>query len=135
MQHFKNKPENIIEILLQHLWLNKYICINNNLIYYKNYEKKRIIYVKDLLNNNCQFLDYITLNEKYDIRASFLDIIQIRSSIPIEWKETLKQCSLMPKSIPSGNIIKINNKMKAIEKVTCNLFYWHFINIDVHNPS
>ncbi len=40
MQHFKNKPENIIEILLQSLWLNKHICINNDLIYYKNYEKK-----------------------------------------------------------------------------------------------
>ncbi len=45
MQHFKNKPENIIEILLKPLWLNKYICINNDLIYYKNYEKKGIIYL------------------------------------------------------------------------------------------
>ncbi len=62
-------------------------------------------------------------------------MIQIRSSIPIEWKETLKQCSLIPKNIPSGNIIKINNKMKAIEKVTCKEFYLHLINIDVHNHS
>ncbi len=53
MQHFKTKCENIIEILLQPLWLNKHICINNDLIYYKNYEKKGIIYLKDLLNNNC----------------------------------------------------------------------------------
>ncbi len=56
-------------------------------------------------------------------------------SVPIEWKETLKQCSLMPKNIPSGNIIKINYKMKAIAKVMCKEFYWHLINIDVHNPS
>ncbi len=41
----------------------------------------------------------------------------------------------MPKNIPSGNIIKTNNNMKAIEKVTCKEFYWHLINIDVHNPS
>ncbi len=25
--------------------------------------------------------------------------------------------------------------MKEIEKVTCKKFYWHLINIDVHNPS
>ncbi len=49
-------------------------------------------------------------------------MIQIRSSIPIELKETLKQCSLMPKNIPSGNIIKINNKMKSMKKVTCKEF-------------
>ncbi len=41
----------------------------------------------------------------------------------------------MPKNIPSGNIIKINNKMKAIEKITCKEFYQHLINIDVHNSS
>ncbi len=68
---FKNKPENII--LLQPLWLNTHICINNDLIYYKKYEKKGVIYLKYILNNNCESLDYITLNEKYDIRASCLD--------------------------------------------------------------
>ncbi len=57
------------------------------------------------------------------------DIMQPKSSIPIEWKETLKQYSLMPKNIPSGNIIKINNKVKAIEKVTCKEYYLHLINI------
>ncbi len=41
----------------------------------------------------------------------------------------------MPKIIPSGNIIKINNKMNAIEKVTCKELYWHLINIDVQNIS
>ncbi len=56
----------------------------------------------------------------------------MKSSIPIGWKETLKQCSLVPKNIPSGNIIKINNKIKAIEKVACKEFYWHIINIDMH---
>ncbi len=30
----------------------------------------------------------------------------------------------MPKNILFGNIIKINNKMKAIEKVTRKEFYW-----------
>ncbi len=39
--------------------------------------------------------------------------------IKVNIKETLKQCSLKPKNIPSGNIIKINNNIKAIEKVTC----------------
>ncbi len=34
----------------------------------------------------------------------------MRSSIG--WRETLKHNSLMPNNIPSGNIIKINNKMK-----------------------
>ncbi len=47
-------------------------------------------YLNDILNNNCKLLYYNTLNEIYDIKASFLDIMQIRSNIPNEWKETLK---------------------------------------------
>ncbi len=48
--------------------------------------------------------------------------MQMKSSICIEWKEILQQCSLMPTNIPSGNIVKINNKIKKHEKVTCKDF-------------
>ncbi len=59
--------------------------------------------------------DYINLNDKYDIGTSFLDIIQIKSNIPIEWKETLKQCSHMSKNIPSWNIIKLITIQQGIK--------------------
>ncbi len=38
MKHFRKKSKNIIERLIQPLWLNKHICINNYHIYYKHYE-------------------------------------------------------------------------------------------------
>ncbi len=41
----------------------------------------------------------------------------------------------MQKHIPSGNIIKINNKIKTLEKVTCKDFYWHLLNTDPHTPT
>lgn len=56
---------------------NKHISISNDQIYYEN---KGITYVKDILNNNCDLLDYITLNGKYDIGAYFLDIMQLKSN-------------------------------------------------------
>ncbi len=96
--------------------------------------KKRNKVCKRILDNNCECLVYITLNEKYDIGASFLNIMQLKSSIPIEWKESLKQCSQMPKNIPSGNTIKINNTIKTIETVTCKELYWHLMNTDPHTP-
>ncbi len=60
---------------------------------------------------------------------------QKKSSIPIEWKETLKLCGLMPKSIPSGNIIKINNKIKKLGNITYKDFYCHLLNTDPHTPA
>ncbi len=70
-------------------------------MHYKNYESKVITHLNDILNINCQCVDYKTLNEKYDIKASFLDIMQLRFSLPIEWKGTFKQCSLMPRTAQS----------------------------------
>ncbi len=36
MKHFKKEPDNIIENLIQPLWLNKHISTNNDHIYYKS---------------------------------------------------------------------------------------------------
>ncbi len=61
--------------------------------------------------------------------------MQIQSSIPSEWKEKLKLCSLMPKYIPSGNIIKSINKIKTLVNIICRDFYWHLLNTDPHTPT
>ncbi len=50
-------------------------------------------------------------------------------------KTKLNQCTHMPKNIPKGNIIHINNKNITIEKTTCKDFYWHIINTDTHIPT
>ncbi len=80
-------------------------------------------------------LDHIALNRRYKLKSSFVNMIQLKSSIPSEWKNKLKQCTTLPQNIPSDNIIKMNNKIITIEKSTCKLFYWHIINTDIHKPT
>lgn len=41
----------------------------------------------------------------------------------------------MPKNIPSGNIIYINNKTKVQGKATCKELYWHMIDTYRHMPT
>ncbi len=64
-----------------------------------------------------------------------MNMIQLKSSLPSEWKSKLKQCTTLPQNIPSDNIIKINNKIITIQKSTFKLFYWHIINTDIYNPT
>ncbi len=64
-----------------------------------------------------------------------MDIIQLKSSIPSEWKEKLKRYTPLPQNISLENQIKINNKIIMIEQSTCNLFYWHIISTHMHNPA
>ncbi len=114
------------------LWLNKHIIANNHYIYDKYFEKKGISQLKDILDNRCEFLDHSALNHTYQLNTSFLKVLQIKSCIPTLWKNKLNQCTHMPKNIPKGNIIHINNKNITIEKTTCKDFYWHIINTDTY---
>ncbi len=50
--------------------------------------------------------------KKYDIVASFLNIMQLKSRIPIQWKETLKQCSQMPKTFHLEILLKLTTQLK-----------------------
>ena len=69
MNFFKQQPDDLIDILNQQLWLNKYICINNEHIYYKTYENKGIKQLKDL-DKNCELLDHSTVNQRYKLKTS-----------------------------------------------------------------
>ncbi len=87
------------------------------------YENNGISLLKDILDNNCEFLDNKTLNQKYNLKTSIMSILQIKSSVPSSWKIKLKQCTMMSANIPTGNRILINNKNTFIEKTSCRDFY------------
>ncbi len=117
MKFFKKEPVNLIDVLTQPLWLNRYILVNKDYIYHKKYESKGISLLKDILNNNCEFL-----NQKYNLKTSIMSILQIRSSVPSSWKVKLKQCTMMPANIPTGNRIFINNKNTLLKKQHVKIF-------------
>ncbi len=57
-------PNTKNEILYQVLWLNFNIRIDNKVVYYKTWEKKGIVYVKDILNNNYEFMSHVEITKK-----------------------------------------------------------------------
>ncbi len=110
MNYFKKEPENLILILNEPLWLNKHMITNNQYLYNTDFEKKGISQLKDILDNRREFLDHSALNHKHQLNTSLLKVLQNKSYIPTLWKTKLNQCTHMPKNIPKGNIIHINNK-------------------------
>ncbi len=53
MKLFKKEPVNLIQILNEPLWLNKHIIVNSQYLYDKDFEKKGIYQLKDILDNIC----------------------------------------------------------------------------------
>ncbi len=76
----------------QVIWNNPYITIAKP-FYWKKGAKNGIEFIKDLLNNDNLFPGYSEINRKYNIKYHFLDILQIRQSIPSVWRDILYKSS------------------------------------------
>ena len=70
------KFDNNINIKSKHpqncLWYNSDIKLQKKIIYYKQWHEKGILYVRDALDQNSNFLDYIQFKTKYDLNVNFL---------------------------------------------------------------
>ncbi len=82
MKNFKKTPKNLIQILNQSLWLNENLKINNAHLYNKQFIDKGILYIKDILNDNGNFLNHIELTSKHKLITSFIECLQLKSCIP-----------------------------------------------------
>ncbi len=131
----KKTPTNSIQILNQSLWLNENVKINNTYLYSKHFIDKGILYIKDILDNNVNFLNQLELTSKYKLITNFIECLQLQSCISREWKDRISKVKLSASKIPDGNCIEINNKYINIDNIQCKDFYWHLIEKYQHNPK
>ncbi len=130
MKFFINGPECISDILNESLWLNDNIMVNKNYLYLKSWENNGISPIRDILNDNGEFLKHEELKQKYNITTTFLQTIQVQKCIPTPWIQNTKHCRITKNihNITDGSYIKINNSLLPVSKITCKSYYWHIIN-------
>ena len=135
MNHFKLAPHNRIDILEQSLWLSKNISIQKNIIYWKTWQNKGIYTLSDILDIDNKFLTYTDINRHHNSSFSYLQVEQIKSSIPKTWINTLKEKHNVGKKNSQLINIHINNHYKNIQLIKCKDFYWHLMYLTEHNLS
>jgi len=135
MKHFKQTPNNTTDILEQSLWLNNHITIQHKPIYWKNWILNGIMTISNILDHENKFLSHTELNMTYKLKSTYLQVEQIKSSIPNIWKKELKGTHNIENKNNQTLKIHINNQYKNIQFVKCKEFYWHLININIHIPT
>ncbi len=85
---FKKTHKNLIQILNQSLWLNENLKINNAHLYNKQFFDKGILYIKDILDDNGNFLNHRELTSKYKLNMSVTEYLQLKTCIPREWERS-----------------------------------------------
>ena len=59
---------------------------------WRNWAGCGIVYVHDVLDENGGFLSHTEIARKFDTRCHFLNILQLRQSIPLEWRKSIQRC-------------------------------------------
>ena len=83
-------PSSPFEVRKEFLWFNPFIKISGNSIFYKIWYDHSIKYINDIVDENGDFLSHNDINTMYNLNISFLDILSIKSAIPMHWREMLK---------------------------------------------
>ncbi len=133
MSMYAEEPASMTELQNEVLWWNKYITQSGVPICWDEWINKGIYYIRDLLDEQGQFLNHIQLYEKYGINCNFLQVLQIRQCLPSHWRQNIYRCN--KKLQENSNLcVKIDNRLKMIDVLKCKDFYWYFIDKEKSTP-
>ncbi len=96
-----------------------------------------IMYIKDFLSDNSNFLSHQEINDKYNVGCKFLNILQLRQSIPFIWREAVHGTDVKNIHIIRNSITLTdqNGNMLDIRHVNCKTQYWIFVCKKLRQPS
>lgn len=78
------------EVQAEFLWDNRYILVQQKPISWTAWRNAGILYVNDLIHEELpRFMSHSELQDKYGIDVSFLELLQLRSAMPILWKRKI----------------------------------------------
>ena len=118
-----------IDITNNSLWLNKEITVDGKEIFWVNWYKKGIQFIKDILNENGNFLDAEQLNAKYGVNTNFLSVLQIRQSLPYRWRQQIMNLNIIRPTIPELSL-KFTMKNIPFTKLKTFQFYQMLIKLE-----
>ena len=104
-------------ILSQSLWDNHFVRSKGKTIFNKRLESKGILTVVDLIDEDGKFSSREKLSRKFDLSAvDFLEWYGILHSIPREWKNRVKENTLLPETLDKQVLSRFHH---GVFKGTC----------------
>ncbi len=135
MINCKTTPTKAKEILEESLWLNKNITIAKKSIHCKTWEDKGITKIGNIMNKQGNFSNHIEISNKFNLICNFIQILQIRQSISLEWRNKINNENIKENNNTEQKLqIKLCGTLKPITKILCKN-YWHIINKAKHEPT
>jgi hypothetical protein len=101
------------------IWLNSRITVKNNPLYDQKALEKNLWYISDLVRTRDEFYNLVEINNKFNTKCTFLDILKIRLTIPHQWKDILQG-----KEPEIKTDVLLYKKLHRFHKLKSKDIYW-----------
>ena len=124
-------------ILNQVIWNNRYLTIDRKPFMWKKWFDNGIVYIQDLVNDNGKLYSQIEMNNKYNISSNFLNALQLRQCIPINWRSIIQNQHVkrMKEDERNKPFFFTHNKKYLLENTPTNILYWTLIGKKKRSPT
>ncbi|MCG7879937.1 MAG: reverse transcriptase family protein [Candidatus Thiodiazotropha endolucinida] len=113
------KPTNNTEILSTPLWFNTNIKVGGATVYYREWERKGVSFINDILDQNCQPLAFETFCRKFSLQTNFLQYEGFIRSV----RTFISNNATEIESLINGPIRSIYCSLIVIDKKGCRRMY------------
>lgn len=131
--------DNTVKVRAQILWHNDDLKINNQPIVIHALYRKGIKRIDDITDMRGNIMNIEQIRQKYtNISIDFLTLQSIKSAIPSEWKQLLRQNprALLSEEEKSEVMVQINDdKIIPVKHSRCQHFYGRLVESVDHVPS
>ena len=117
----------------QTIWENRYITISNRPYIWSNWAAKGIVQIHDIIKGNGDFLNHNEIKEKYDINCNFLNSLQIRHSLPMEWRQLIRNKPVKTKI--NEPFVSLGGRIVPLCDIETNTLYKQFIKYKYKKPT
>ena len=98
-QNFKLLTDDEKAAQNQIIWNNRNSLVDGKPIMYKAWLKKGIIHIKDLINEDSNFLSLTDLKAKFNLEVPFTVYYGLVNAIPASWKENIQNTDVAPSEV------------------------------------
>ncbi len=142
-------PKSVNDVRREWLWFNPLIKVNKEPVFYKHWYKHGIRMIHDIVDENGLLLPDSQIEEKFGFHINFLEYYSLRSAIPHDWKQQIRNCAVLTLNLtfylgdkpfanwpskdiywhlqPKGNIENITSVKKWTELFPNQNFDWESI--------
>ncbi len=118
------------------LWNNRFTTIDRNPLNHGEWYRNSIVHIKELLDKNETFHSHPKIGELFNVKCSFLYILQVRHNLPRNWILLLRDDEFKDNTYTNKHICNLNigHTTKNVEKTTCSDFYWILVSKNIIPP-